>query len=440
MFSIRLKHPVLRAVLLLQLITVLVWLSWLSLRTAAGDSLATFALRMKELDKGVRLQTAAAAVRYAPNDPLTRFRAGLTQLEISSEDFDEATLTTAIEQLRAAARLAPEDYRIWLALGRALSRSSATDAVAEARQALERAVQLAPRHFEPHWALGNFLLRTGEREAACEAFQVPMTNRPDMFYLIFDSVWEAWQGDVPAILRALKTPAPSRPQLAFALVQRQRLPEALAVWKEAEKTPENARQMYEYLFNHRFYIAAYEVWRNAPGSSAPAPDQASLLSNGSFDEQITMDATTPFLTWQISPRSGVSLSLDDRQAHSGRHCLRISFDVRDNGEFILAQQNVTVSPSTSYRLSFAVRSEELKSFSPPLIEVVDLAGRDQLSVAAPPVEASVSAWRESVIDFTTKPKTEAVAVRIIRRACAEATCPLTGRVWFDSFRLAPASR
>lgn len=440
MFSIRLKHPVLRTILLLLLLPMLSWLSWLSVRTAVSDSLATFALRMKEMDKDTRLKAANMAVSYAPNEPLTRLRVGLTQLEVSADEFDENNLTTAIEQLRAAAQLAPEDYRIWSALGRALSRSSETGARAEARQSLERAVQLAPRHFETHWALGNFLLRTGEREAACEAFQVPMTNRPDMFYLIFDSVWEAWQGDVPAILRALKTPAPSRPQLAFALVTRQRLPEALAIWKESEKTPENVRQMSEYLFNNRFYAAAYEVWRNAPGNSVPTPDQASLLSNGSFDQQITMGATTPFLTWQMPPRSGVSFSLDDQKAHSGQHSLRISFEVRDSGEFILAQQNVTVSPATNYRLSFAVRSEELRSFSPPLVEVIDLAGREQLSVTAPPVEESVSSWQESGIDFTTKPKTEAVAVRIIRRACAEAICPLTGRVWFDSFKLAPVSR
>jgi tetratricopeptide (TPR) repeat protein len=433
MFTITLKHPVWRVALLLLLVALLAWLSWMIIRLAIGDSLVTFARRMSELDQETRLEAAAAAVRYAPHDSFIRYQSGLAHLDAATSDLDGKSLPTAIQELQMAAQLSPEDYRVWLALGRALSRSSEDGAAA--RQALERAVRLAPEHFEPRWALGNFLLRAGEREAACAAFRTPMSKRPELFPVIFDAVWESYQGDVPAILRALDTPAPSRPQLAIALVLRKRLTEAMAVWKEASPTSEEARLMYEYLFNNNFYSAAYQVWRAAPNNVIAPRDDGSLLSNGGFERDIIPGARTLFQAWQIIPREGVMFSLEDQQPHSGQRALRISFDLRDKGEIILAQQNIPVAPSTAYRLSFVVRSQELKSFSPPLVEVIDTAGAGYLNASSAPTESDIGAWREAAVDFTTKPNTESVTIRILRRLCAESPCPLTGRVWFDSFRL-----
>lgn len=436
MFTISLKHPILRGVFLLALVALLASLSWFITRTALGDSLATFGRRVIELDETTRLDAATAAVRYTADDPGTRLQSALIWFDAGSNDSSRQNLTTAIQELRVATKLNPQDYRAWLWLGRALERSSENNSITEARAALERAVHLAPQHFEPHWSLGNFLLRHGEREAASEAFQIPMANRPEAFPLIFNSVWEAYQGDVAALLRSLKPPPSARASLALALVQRKHLPEALAVWKGAEQNPENAKLMTDTLLVSQNFAAAFDVWRNSPGNIVPPRDTGSLLANGGFDQNIALNAKTPFLTWQINSRDGVMISLDQEQPQAGVYSLRISFGSTESSEIILAQQTVPVVPATSYRLSFAVRTQDLKSFSPPLVEVIDATGADKLNAASPPPELTISNWRDSVIEFTTQPTTEAVTVRIIRRACTQSPCPLSGRAWFDSFRLA----
>ncbi len=436
MFTLSFRHPLLRASFLLALVALLAWLSWVITRTALGDSLATFGRRVIELDETTRLDAATAAVRYANDDPGTRLQSALVWFDAASNDPGGKNLTTAIQELRAAAKLNPQDYRGWLWLGRALEQSAENNSRSEARAALERAVQLAPQHFEPRWSLGNFLLRDGEREAASEAFQIPMANRPEAFPLIFNSVWEAYQGDVAALLRSLKPPLAARAPLAVALAQRKHLPASLAVWKGAEQTPENARLMTDTLLANQYFAAAFEVWRTTPGNTVPPRDAGSLLANGGFDQNIALKAKTTFLTWQINPRDGVMLSLDQEQPQAGVYSLRVSFSSNESGEMMLAQQTVPVAPSTGYRLSFAVRTQELKSFSLPLVEVIDAAGADKLSAASPPLELTISNWRDSVLEFTTKPTTEAVTVRLIRRACTQSPCPFSGRAWFDSFRLA----
>ncbi|MFN7946773.1 MAG: carbohydrate binding domain-containing protein [Blastocatellia bacterium] len=426
-----------RLIFLSGLAVLLGWLSWLCVRTAIGDSLVTYARRAVEADQGTRLQAVQAAADYVSDDPSVRFQSGLVYLDAFNNGADERNLANAIQELRAAAQINPEDYRIWLALSQALERSTESSLQAEAQRSLEQAVRLAPRHFEPHWTLGNFLLRAGKREPACAAFRAAVTSRPEAFPLIFDSLWEAWQGDLPALIHALDLPPAARSQMAVALAHRRQLTQALAVWQESDQTQDISRLMTSTLLDGGFYSAAFEVWRKTPGLSLPVLDNGSLLSNGGFDQEIALGSKAPFLTWQINPYEGVNAVLDEQQPHSGRYSLRIGFGTKDSGEFEFARQNVPVSPATSYRVSFVVRSQELKSFSPPLIEVTDMAGAEKLGSAAP-TESDIREWRESAIDFTTKPNTEAVAVRIFRRACPESPCPLTGRFWIDSVRLIKA--
>lgn len=434
MFIIRLQHPIKRLIFLSGLAALLGWLSWLCIRTAIGDSLVTYARRAVEADQETRLQAVQAAADYVSDDPSVRFQSGLVYLDAFKSGADEKNLANAIRELRAAARINPEDYRIWLALSRALEQSTESSLQAEAQRSLEQAVRLAPRHFEPPWALGNFLLRTGKREPACAAFRAAVTSRPEAFPLIFDSLWEAWQGDLPALLQALDPPPAVRAQMAVALAHRRHLTQALAVWQESEHTRDSSRLMTSALLDGGFYSAAFEVWRKTPGLSLPVPDAGSLLSNGGFDREIALGSAAPFLSWQINPYEGVNAALDEQQPHSGRYSLRISFETKDSGEFEFARQNVPVSPATSYRVSFVVRSQELKSFSPPLLEVTDMSGTEKRG-SAPPAESDIREWRESAIDFTTGQNTEAVSVRIFRRACPESPCPLTGRFWIDSIRL-----
>jgi Flp pilus assembly protein TadD len=350
LLTIPLRSLALRLAFLSASAAALLALGYFLTRAAIGDGYATFIERQPGLDTATRLEGADLAVRYGSRDPLIHYQRGGVYLAAAADEQLEARLSTAVAELRTAARMSPEDYRIWIALGRALDRRGQQ---AEARAAFERAAQLAPRHFDPHWALGNHLLRAGAREAAFAELRVALANRPSALPLVFDYAWRAFNGDGRAMASALSPPAEARAQLAELLIARDRVEDALAVWREAGRArPAEAYRIAQALIGKQRFGPAYEVWRSA-GGNLPSPDEGSLLANGSFEREIAVNATTPFLTWRISPSAGTVVSLDRQEHQAGAYSLRVSFDVRGGADLIIAAQTVAVAPATTYRLSAA---------------------------------------------------------------------------------------
>ncbi|MBL8167968.1 MAG: tetratricopeptide repeat protein [Acidobacteria bacterium] len=427
----------LRLLLFVVLLAGCTLLGWFAFQFAAGDSVMTFVQRNPNLAPEAQLAGADAAVAYAPRDPLLHLRRGGVYLNAANEDLSEERLATALNELRTATRLSPEDYRNWLALGRALDRSGENQ---DARAALERAVRLAPQHFEPHWALGNHLLRVGERDASFAQMRLALRTRPSALPLVLDYAWNVYQGDGRAIAAALDPPAELQMPLVVQLIVRGRVEDGIAVWR-AVKQPSSAdaQKVAEALFFAGRYAQAYDVWNAAALPDRPTPDAGSLLSNGGFERKLALNDATPFLTWRVTPMTGVRITLDRQTPHSGEQTLRASFDLGGNTPFNIATQTVRVNPSTNYVLSFAVRSEELQSLSTPLVEVYDaafeIAGGNRVRAAIPQLPVGTQAWTEHKLAFTTNSATEAVTVRVRRPPCSEPPCPISGRIWLDEFRL-----
>lgn len=422
-----------RLLLLIAALAGIGWLMWIVARPALGDSFITFVQRSPDLSLEARLQGADTAISFAERDPLAHLGRGGIYLAAASEEQNEEQLKTALDELRTAARISPEDYRVWLVLGRTLDRSGILN---EARAALERSIALAPRHFEPRWAMGNHLLRAGDREASFAQLRQALAGRPSSLPLVFDYAWEAFQGNGRAIASALAPTGESRSQMIALLVARNRVPDALAVWRETPThTAAEAQQVSTALFYAGEMAAAYEVWNSAPMPDRPAPDPDSLLGNGNFENQLSLDSKVPFLNWRIAPMGGVKVSLDRKAPNKGQQSLRIGFEVRENIPQTFFTQTVMVKPSTAYQLSYAVRMEELRGWSMLTLEVVDAADGGRLRAANDPLPNGNLTWREEQIKFTTAAKTEAVTIRFQRQPCPDPPCLLTGRVFFDGFKL-----
>jgi hypothetical protein len=220
------------------------------------------------------------------------------------------------------------------------------------------------------------------------------------------------------------------------LVARNRVPDALAVWRETPThTPAEAQQVSTALFYAGDMTAAYEVWNSAPIPDRPAPETDSLLANGNFENQPSLDSKVPFLTWRIAPIGGVKVSLDRKAPNKGQQSLRIGFEVRENIPQTFFTQTVMVKPSTSYQLNYAVKAEELRGWSMLTLEVVDAADAGRLRATNAPLPNGSIEWREEQLKFTTTAKTEAITVRFQRQPCPDPPCLLTGRVFFDAFKL-----
>lgn len=425
-----------RLILGLGMAAGLIFLSWQLIRTAVGSSVMTFVQRSADLAPDSRLEGAQLAARWAHDDPSVRYGAGGVYLAAASAEQSEARLKDALNELQAASRMSPEDYRIWLALARAFDRSGDTT---RARESFEKATKLAPRHFDPHWAFGNHLLRVGDTTRAFVEFREALSSRPSALNLIFDYAWSAFNGDGKAIARALAPPDSIRAPFVSLLVGRDRVEDALEIWSAGgynrEALPADVRNVAEALIRQDHLADAYNVWYSAKLTDHPDTDDGSLLANGSFERPIPLEAATPFLTWRIAPQRGVTILLDSKEHRDGNYSFRAGFEIRENVDLTIAVQTVPVKKSTTYALTYDVRASELRSLSNPQVEIFDAGKQSRLSVNLPQLRNGDTDWSANRLEFTTSPETEAVTLRIRRPACGDPPCPFVGRVWFDTFKL-----
>jgi tetratricopeptide (TPR) repeat protein len=468
MITIPLGPAPVRIVILLALMGGLSVLGLGVIRSAVGDSVLTIVPRNPDLSVESQIGWADLALKYSPRDPLTHLRRGGVYLKAANEEMDESRIGAAIDEFREAARMSPEDYRAWLALGRALDRGEGD--TAEARKAFERAIELAPNHFDPHWFFGNYLLRgAGDRDGSFAQMRLALVNRPSALPLVFNYAWDVYRGDGKAIIAALdpskvkakvKAKVEARAeakveagvegaeglarqiksQLATLLIYRGRVDDGMGVWRDlTTPTAVDAQRVTEALFNTGNFNKAYEVWNSVEIPNRPAHDWDSLLSNGGFEGDLARDQKTPFLTWKVTPVPGAKILRDRKEPREGRYSLRAGFDVRGNAVFTIASQTVPAKPSTNYRLTFSIRSDKLMSLSNPLIEVFDsaysLGQKTRVRVATQPLPNGDIEWTDDKLEFTTNPQTEALTVRILRPPCPEPPCPIEGHIWFDEFKL-----
>ena len=457
MTEINLSSPFHRLLLLAGLSALLFAAGWFVVRTATGDRLIAIAQNDNEYDAATKLASADAAIQFAPQVPLLQYQRGQTYLALASGEETETRLKEAIATFRTAAQLSPEDYRIGVALGQALDRHG--EAV-EAKKAFAQALTLAPNYYEPHWALANHLLRNNDTKAAFAEFKRALAIRPSELPLLFDYAWNAFNGDVPSIMKALDPSVQAKASFAAFLIQRDRFSEGITMWRDlGNTTPRlarvNAQSFINTLMTKQHFGAAHEVWEAVAKIKHPdenkwteeerqtqaqwfevnTPDAGSLLSNGDFERDLKIGPLAPFTIWRLTATKGLSVSRNNQQHTSGTNSLQLNFDIGGNVGFVVIEQLVPIKPSTSYRLSFAAKIEELITLSAPLVEVYDPANLQRLRITTKPFPLGTSTWQDYTTNFTTTAATEAVMVRVLRPACGEPPCPIRGKIWLDNFKL-----
>ncbi|MCI0337227.1 MAG: tetratricopeptide repeat protein, partial [Acidobacteria bacterium] len=371
MLTISFRPIVVRFIFLLLLAAGFGALGWIIVRAAMGDIYQTFVQRSARLSTEGKIEAADLAVKYSPQDPLIRWLRGGVYFNAANEDLMEERLDVALNELRQAAQMSPEDYRVWLSLGRVLDR---TGSIAEARAALEKALQLAPNHFETRWALGNHLLRAGDRDASFAQMRLALANRPSALPLVFDYAWNVYQGDGKAIAKALDPPIVVKAQMVSLLISRGRVEDGLSIWSEMNSPrPKDVQRVTESLVNVGRFAAAYGIWSTANIPDRPSPDAHSLLANSSFEEKFSPGSKTPFYAWGITPSGGLRVTLDRKETLAGEQSLRVGLNVEENSAITIATQTVPVKPNKRYCLSFFVKTEEMESLSTPFVEIYDSA-------------------------------------------------------------------
>jgi tetratricopeptide (TPR) repeat protein len=420
------SKPLGRTLLVLPVLLAIM-LSWFGVRWYVGDTIAEYAPSLE--DAGI--DSARVSVRLAPDDPQTHWSvATLLKNSLAGDQVAEA-----LKSFEEAARLSPNDYRLWMDLGRA--RSQAGD-LAGADKALRQAVVLAPGYSYPRWYLGNLLLREGQNDQAFAELRQAADSEASLRPQIFNLANHVYGDDLEKIKSVLGGKAEARTQLISYLISRNRLDDAVRVWSSlspSERGPEKVTSdsLINGLISAKRFKSAYEVYRQSAPSSA---SEMGGILNGSFEEDIPDAGQSPF-GWQIkSLPPQAQINLDKSVRHGGGRSLRVLFKSTSQLVFNNISQLSITDPSTPYRLEFWVRTEDLKSVGTPVIEIVDPVNGEVIG-KSDALHAVTADWQPMTIVFKTGPRTEAVTLRTNRASCGAGTavCPIFGVVWYDDFTL-----
>ncbi|HXG85912.1 MAG TPA: carbohydrate binding domain-containing protein, partial [Pyrinomonadaceae bacterium] len=213
-----------------------------------------------------------------------------------------------------------------------------------------------------------------------------------------------------------------------------RAEDSLRVWntlseEEKQANASGARIIAQALYEKGFLRSALEFVRQL----GIEPDaKAETFQNGGFEKPIG-EAKDVYFGWQVSPVEKIDVKLDPTQKFEGNRSLRVTFSGYAQPTLYAIYQIITVEPKTKYRLSFRLRTENLKSGGAPNLEIFDSNGSKNIAFS-PPFPAGTSDWQLVKIEFTAPENAEAVGIRTTRVFCG-ADCPIVGTFWYDDFKL-----
>lgn len=413
-------------VLLLVPLAVVVVCVWYGMRWCIGNTMAEWL---------PDIGAAEAAARLAPDDPQAHF----TIARLRERSFLPEELPEAARQYEEAARLSPNDYRLFMELGRV--RGLIGD-VSGGEKALRRAVELAPTYPDPRWYLGNLLLRQGRIEEAFAELRRAGDASPGKFRpQVLELSWRFYDADIPSVLAAVGNSADARGQLMEYLLNRKQVEDARKLWEgfnAAERKALRAtgeKLMLRFLEAKRFHdmLAIHRELAAIDGSPTNAAREQ--LTNGGFESAVGAPGTSPF-EWQVVPLAGVQMGLDERVRQEGSRSLRLAFNSPETLSFRNISQLVAVEPQTRYRLEYHVRTEDLKGAATLAVDIVDAAQPDRALATSQPLRVGTTDdWQTVALDFATGAQTQAITLRVLSVPCASATCPIFGKVWYDNFNL-----
>lgn len=396
---------------------------WFAIRWQIGNMLAEMTTPADPNAKDI----GQVAKSFAPGDPLATWLVASTEKDV----FTPAKIESSLNQFEETVRLSPNDYRWWVELGRAREQSSTPES---AETAYKRAVELAPTYTYPHWQLGNFYLRQNRSEDAFSELKKAAQNNLRFRQQVYSIAWDFYDKDKERLEAIAGEFSDAKVGLAQFYAGKELPEDSLRVWntltdEEKRQNESVARLVAQILWDKQKFRTAVEFVRET-GIEPQA--KAETIQNGGFEQSIGKPDDTYF-GWKISPVEKLNVQLDTFQKHSERRSLKVTFSGFSAPQLGNIAQIVAVLPKTNYRLSFWLKTEDLKSAGLPILEILD-SKDSRLIVASKPFPTGTNDWQEISIDFTSPENAEAVFIRTGRSYCGD-SCPIVGSFRYDDFKL-----
>lgn len=369
-------------------------------------------------------EVAELSSALAPGDPQTHYASAvLHEKSFLAEDFEKA-----VASYERAAALSPNDYLLFLALGKARERNGDP---AGAEKALRRAAHLAPNYALVRWTLGNHLLRQGKIEEGFGEIKRAAETRDQFVNPAIATAWDIFAGDVARVRQSLGPAPKMNLHLIYFLVNQDRYDAAQEIWNEISEKVRSAEfepqltEIYNRLINKKKYHLARQV------RSTFDPSFYAGFSDGGFENDAKKQKSD-FFDWKIGDGAQPLIGFDDRIRHGGNLSLVIIFNSGTGRDFRNVSQVAAVEPGKAYVFEGFYRSE-LKAAGTFRWEILNAA--DGALLAATGETAENAEWTRFGAEFTAPPGVEAVIVRLARVKCPATICPITGKIWFDDFSL-----
>lgn len=396
---------------------------WFAVRWQLGNMLADLTAPSDSNAKEI----AAFALNLSPNDPMVNWFSAGTRRNI----FTPEGVSQTAEIYETVAKLSPNDYRWWVELGRAREQ---TEEMQAAEKAYVRAVEIAPNYVYPHWQLGNFYLRQNRSDEAFAALKKSAASASIYRDQVFSIAWDFYERDTARLEEIAGNDPSVRAALAKFYASKQRADDSLRMWNtlSAEEKAANqaiARIIAQAFYEKRIFRQSQEFVREL-GIEAEA--RFETVQNAGFETPFGNLSETYF-GWKVVPKDKLEVKFDPTQKKEGRRGLRVSFTGFAEPNLYNIYQYVTVQPTAKYRLTFWLRTENLKSGGTPALEIFN-ANDDKTIVTSQAYPTGTTDWQQVKLEFTAPPNAEAIGIRTIRAFCG-ADCPIVGTLWYDDFKL-----
>ena len=398
--------------------------AWFGISWRIGNMLA----ELTPASQANASEIAEFSHRLAPSDPVPVWLAAVKAVEEAAGNNPEK----AVSLFRDVVRLSPNDFRWWLELGRGYEQAERFD---EAELAFLKAIELAPEYSFSRWQFGNFYLRRNRVDDAFGQLKLATAKSAEYRDQVFSLAWDFYGGDPASVERIAADNPDARAGLALFFAAHGAAENSLRLWNTLDddqkaKHPQLPKTMAQGLFDRRYFQESLEFARQA-GIDQSSRQEA--VTNPGFEEFIGRSDETLFGWRLIRQDARIELSVDSAVKKEGSRSLRVTFRGFSKPQLVNIVQVATVTPGQKYKLSFWLRTENLKSGGMPIFQIVN--ANDGSGIAAsPPFAIGTADWRQVEIDFTAPENCTGVELMTVREYCGD-ECPMTGTFWYDGFEL-----
>lgn len=340
----------------------------------------------------------------------------------------QANPDAAIEELRYAIRVRPNDYNLWLKLAKA---EQARNRLSEADGAFARAIELAPRYAEPHFLYGKYLLGAGRTDQGFAEIRLASLRNPEYFEEFLGLAWSQKAKDWQQLIKVVEPRNSDEREMffEFLLEMREFAAVAQAACGNAELTEMQRNGLIQQLIEKAQYLPAARIHKRQCTGAIKAEienneSKASRLPEGSG------------FGWRFQSESDNTRAVFNEKTDSGNgQGIRVDFNGQDDS-FAILSQLVPVEPNRRYRLSFSYSTSKIVTGSTLVVQVLAKHQGSEFVLEESKLDLKDIGWIRPAMEFAVNGSTEIIEIRLARQACAETICPIFGILWLSDFRIA----